>query len=164
MVDMVLLLVAPGGGDELQGFKRGIVETADLVVVTKDDGDLAPAAGRLAADYAAALPLVAGRGAWRPRVVRCSALTGNGVGDVAAAVAAFFAATAEARPARRAAQARARFRIEIREALAARLRADAEASRLADALEADVAAERMGARAAARRAIEAFLARSPKRP
>ena len=50
MVDLFLLLVAPGGGDELQGIKRGIMELADLVVVNKADGDLAAAAGRTAAD------------------------------------------------------------------------------------------------------------------
>ena len=44
MVDLFVLLVAPGGGDELQGIKRGIIELADLVVVNKADGDLAPAA------------------------------------------------------------------------------------------------------------------------
>ncbi len=42
MVDMFLLLLAPGGGDELQGIKRGIMELADLIVVNKADGDLVP--------------------------------------------------------------------------------------------------------------------------
>ena len=41
MVDLFVLLLAPGAGDELQGVKRGIVELADLVVVNKADGDLA---------------------------------------------------------------------------------------------------------------------------
>ena len=58
MVDLFLVLVAPGGGDELQGIKRGIMELADLVVVNKADGDLAAAAAHTAADYAAALHLV----------------------------------------------------------------------------------------------------------
>ena len=44
MVDMFVLLVAPGQGDELQGIKKGIVEMADLVVVNKADGDLERAA------------------------------------------------------------------------------------------------------------------------
>ena len=38
-VDIVLLLVPPGGGDELQGSKKGIVEVADLIVVNKADGN-----------------------------------------------------------------------------------------------------------------------------
>ncbi|MBY0431424.1 MAG: methylmalonyl Co-A mutase-associated GTPase MeaB, partial [Rhodospirillales bacterium] len=50
MVDMFLLLLVPGGGDELQGIKKGIVELADLVVVNKADGDLAAAAERAAAE------------------------------------------------------------------------------------------------------------------
>ena len=49
MTDFFLLLILPGAGDELQGMKRGIVELADLVVVTKADGDLAPAANRAVA-------------------------------------------------------------------------------------------------------------------
>src|SRR5262245_23088470 len=44
MVDLFLLLVNPGGGDELQGIKRGIMELADVVAVNKADGDLAAAA------------------------------------------------------------------------------------------------------------------------
>ena len=70
MVDLFLVLVAPGGGDELQGLKRGIMELADLVVVNKADGDLAAAAAHTAADYAAALHLVRPRIAgWTPRVL-----------------------------------------------------------------------------------------------
>jgi LAO/AO transport system kinase len=42
MVDVFLLLAQPGAGDELQGMKRGIVELADVVCVTKADGDLLP--------------------------------------------------------------------------------------------------------------------------
>ena len=56
MVDLFLVLVAPGGGDELQGLKRGIMELADLVVVNKADGDLAAAAAHTAADYASRAP------------------------------------------------------------------------------------------------------------
>ena len=39
MADLFLLLVPPASGDELQGIKKGIVEVADIVVVTKDDGE-----------------------------------------------------------------------------------------------------------------------------
>jgi LAO/AO transport system kinase len=55
MVDVFVLLLAPGAGDDLQGVKRGIVELADVVVVNKADGDLAAAAERTAADSANAL-------------------------------------------------------------------------------------------------------------
>lgn len=83
MTDMFLLLLLPGGGDELQGIKRGIVELADLVVVNKADGDLAAAAQRAAADYAAALRFLRGRSAsWEVPVLTCSALTGGGIDQV----------------------------------------------------------------------------------
>lgn len=58
MSDIFTLLIAPAGGDELQGVKRGIMEIADLIVVNKADGDLKPAATRTCADYAGALRLL----------------------------------------------------------------------------------------------------------
>jgi LAO/AO transport system kinase len=58
MSDLFVLLLAPAGGDELQGVKRGIMEMADLVVVNKADGDLKAAAMRTQADYAGALRLL----------------------------------------------------------------------------------------------------------
>ncbi len=58
MADLFVLLLAPAGGDELQGVKRGIMEMADLILVNKADGDLKPAATRTCADYAGALRLL----------------------------------------------------------------------------------------------------------
>ncbi len=58
MSDLFLLLLAPAGGDELQGVKRGIMEMADLILVNKADDDLKPAAIRTCADYAGALRLL----------------------------------------------------------------------------------------------------------
>ena len=58
MTDIFLLLIAPGGGDELQGVKRGIMEIADLILVNKADGDLEAAAIRTSADYSGALRLL----------------------------------------------------------------------------------------------------------
>ena len=83
MVDMFCLLLPPAGGDELQGIKRGIVEQSDLIVVTKCDGDLVPAARRVAYEYMSALkymrPLTK---LWRPKVKMCSAVTGEGIEEV----------------------------------------------------------------------------------
>ncbi len=56
--DIFVLLLAPAGGDELQGVKRGIMEMADLILVNKADGDLKQAAMRTCADYAGALHLL----------------------------------------------------------------------------------------------------------
>ena len=58
MSDIFLLLLAPAGGDELQGVKRGIMEIADLILVNKADGDLKSQAMRTCADYAGALRLL----------------------------------------------------------------------------------------------------------
>lgn len=58
LCDLFLLLLAPAGGDELQGVKRGIMEMADLILVNKADGDLKPAATRTMAEYAGALRLL----------------------------------------------------------------------------------------------------------
>jgi LAO/AO transport system kinase len=80
MVDCFLLLLAPGAGDELQGIKRGIVETADLILVNKADGDLLGAANRVRADYQAALHLLRPASpAWTPEVLTCSALEQQGI-------------------------------------------------------------------------------------
>jgi len=58
MSDLFLLLLAPAGGDELQGVKRGIMEMADIIVINKADGDLKATAIRTQADYAGALRLM----------------------------------------------------------------------------------------------------------
>ena len=80
MTDLFLLLLVPGGGDELQGIKRGIVELADLVLVNKADGDLAGAAERAVDAYRNALTLLRPRAAgWDVPVAACSSLTGAGI-------------------------------------------------------------------------------------
>jgi LAO/AO transport system kinase len=80
MVDAFVVLVLPGGGDELQGIKRGILELADLVVVTKADGADAKRARRVVQQYASALRLLPPRGpGWVPRTAVCSAIEGTGI-------------------------------------------------------------------------------------
>lgn len=78
LVDVLVLVLAPGGGDELQGMKRGIRELADLIVVNKADGETRQLAKSTASDYARSIP-AAGRGA----VVSCSALEGTGLDELA---------------------------------------------------------------------------------
>src|SRR6056297_1107093 len=58
MADLFVLLLAPAGGDELQGVKRGIMEIADIILINKADGDLKPAATRTCSDYSGALRLL----------------------------------------------------------------------------------------------------------
>jgi LAO/AO transport system kinase len=80
MVDMFLLIMSPGAGDELQGIKRGIMEIADLVLVNKADGDLLPAARRAAAEIESAFHYLRPKSkAWTPRVQLVSALTLSGI-------------------------------------------------------------------------------------
>ena len=83
MVDMFIVLLLPGGGDDLQGIKRGVIELADLIVVNKADGDLKAAAKRSAADYQHALRMLRSPTAgWTPEVATCSAQTGEGVVEI----------------------------------------------------------------------------------
>ena len=158
MVDLFLVLVAPGGGDELQGLKRGIMELADLVVVNKADGDLAAVAAHTAADYAAALHLVRPRSAaWIPRVLTCSALTGTGIAEVWEAVAEFREAVATELPAVRAAQNREWMWSEVTDSLLEALTTDAGTADLARRLEAEVAEGTITPTAAARAVVAAHL-------
>ena len=83
MVDMFVVLVSPGGGDELQGIKRGIMELADLVIVTKADGDLTEAANRAAAEYRAALHLMRPKfEGWSADVRLVSSTEGRGIDTI----------------------------------------------------------------------------------
>ncbi|XP_074891549.1 methylmalonic aciduria type A protein, mitochondrial [Buteo buteo] len=83
MVDMFILLLPPAGGDELQGIKRGIIEMADLVAINKADGDLIVPARRIQAEYVSAMKLLRKRSkVWRPKVMRISAKTGEGISDM----------------------------------------------------------------------------------
>ena len=80
LTDFFLVLILPGAGDELQGLKKGIVELADMIAVTKADGDNRGRAGATAAEYTAALHILTPRSrAWTPPVVAFSGLTGDGV-------------------------------------------------------------------------------------
>lgn len=79
-VDMLILIVSPGGGDELQAVKKGIVEVADMILVGKSDGDLLPAARQTAADYKGAMHFLRQRvQGWETNVVMMSAKTGFGM-------------------------------------------------------------------------------------
>ncbi|MCB0973232.1 MAG: methylmalonyl Co-A mutase-associated GTPase MeaB [Actinobacteria bacterium] len=74
MVDLFILLLAPGGGDDLQGIKRGVMELADIIVINKADGEMARQAQTTASDYAHALSLMRPkRSWWTPQVVTSSA-------------------------------------------------------------------------------------------
>ncbi|MFM7662580.1 MAG: methylmalonyl Co-A mutase-associated GTPase MeaB [Bacteroidota bacterium] len=76
MVDFFILLMLAGAGDELQGIKRGIMELADALLITKADGDNVKMAKLAKAGYANALHLFPPKeNEWIPRTEICSSLT-----------------------------------------------------------------------------------------
>jgi LAO/AO transport system kinase len=83
MTDVFLVLMLPGGGDELQGIKRGLLERADVVAVNQADGQQLERAERTARDYALGLSLMrGGEAGGAPPVLTCSGLEGRGVDEV----------------------------------------------------------------------------------
>lgn len=89
LVDCLCLILVPGGGDELQGIKRGIMEMADLVVINKADGDRVTAAKAARGDYRHALHMLppATEG-WETPVLLASATEGTGLDEVWEAIEA----------------------------------------------------------------------------
>lgn len=157
MVDAFVLLVSPGGGDELQGIKRGIMELADLVVVNKADGDLAAAAERSVADHRNALGLLRHRWeAWVPEVLSCSAIEGTGIDAVWSALERFSGAVRASGEleSHRAGQAVAWMWSEIDSALRDRFRSSADVAQRLGAVESEVAAGSLSPAAAARALLD----------
>ena len=164
MTDLFLLLIAPLGGDELQGIKRGVMELADLVLVNKADGEQADAAHRTVAEYRNALHLMRPRtSAWTPPVEPCSALARAGIAEAwrrAEECRAALRASGDW-AARRAAQAEAWLREELEAVLYERLREDPRLEARAARLEDGVRAGRIAPPAAARDLLDTFLTGSP---
>lgn len=159
MSDLFVLLLAPAGGDELQGVKRGIMEMADMILVNKADGELKAAAARTCADYSGALRLLRKRPQdpeGFPKVMMVSALRGEGMKEAWEEMKRLVEWRRETShfKARRAAQARYWFEQEVRQGLLARLETP-EAREALDQAAADVAE----GRATATRAAQDVLAR-----
>jgi LAO/AO transport system kinase len=80
MTDLFLVLMLPGAGDELQGIKKGVLELADIIAVNKAEGDGLPRARAAAAEYKAALHILAPSSPnWTPAVVLISGLANEGL-------------------------------------------------------------------------------------
>ena len=78
--DLFVLLISPGGGDELQGIKRGIMEVADIIVVNKADGNNKNQAQITAKEYSMALNLKPkSKNQWIPKIIVASAYEKNGI-------------------------------------------------------------------------------------
>jgi LAO/AO transport system kinase len=159
MVDCFLLLLPPGGGDELQGIKRGIIELADIVVVTKSDGDLAASAARAEADYRHAIQLLRPKHpGWAVPVQSVSARDGHGIAEVWSLVQGL-EAHLRARgllDRRRADQAARWMWDEVDDGLRAALLDRSATGDLAQRLEADVRAGTISAGSAASALLEEF--------
>ncbi len=83
MVDFFLLLALAGAGDELQGIKRGIMEMADGIVITKADGTNIDRSKRAKIEIENALHLFPlSESGWRPKVLLCSALQNTGIAEI----------------------------------------------------------------------------------
>ena len=160
MTDMFVLLLLPGGGDELQGIKRGIVELADLRLINKADDGMEERARQSATDYANALRLLHPRLAgWKVEVRTCSARDNTGIRE-AWEVALQYRRTLEAGgefAARRAGQARDWMWSEVHDCLALALRDDARVRAEVPALEAAVSEGRIPPTVAARQLLDLFL-------
>ncbi len=162
LVDLFVLLASPSGGDDLQGIKRGIMELADLVVVTKADGDLEASARHAAADLQRALHLL------RPKhdglstaTLLVSSPTGTGIAEVWEQVTdahRHLSATGQLATLR-AGQARAWMWDEIRAGLAERFREDPAVTEDLSGLEAAVQAGEIAPTAAAQDLLDRFTRR-----
>lgn len=83
MVDLFMLLQISGAGDELQGIKRGIMEMADLMVITKADGENIHKAELAQTQFQGALRLFpVPESGWRPKVYTSSAVARTGLEEV----------------------------------------------------------------------------------
>jgi len=94
MVDFFLLLMIAGAGDDLQGIKRGIMELADLVAITKADGPNKLIAEGARITYQNALHLFTSKTpGWKPQVLTCSALENSGIRELWELILAYFEIT-----------------------------------------------------------------------
>jgi len=91
MSDMMLLLLQPGAGDELQGIKKGVVELADLLVVNKNDSDKKDIAKQTKQFFANAVHILSPRHEdWTVKVLLSSALENQGIEDVWGHIKTYF--------------------------------------------------------------------------
>jgi len=160
MVDMFGVLLAPAGGDELQGIKRGIMELADLIIINKADGDLLKPARLAAADFNGALGLIQPKyKAWKADVRLVSSLEKTGIDEIWEAAEAFRAALTESGEGTRLRQRQAEAWLwaELRQGLSDALTGDKALKTAIEGAEVAVAEGRELPPAAARSLLAGFL-------
>ena len=138
MVDIFVVLMLSGAGDELQGIKKGVLELADVLAVNKADGSNVEKAKQAAVDYRRALHLVQPPGAvWEPPVLTCSAIERTGLDEVWSAIEDHRQVMSESgeREARRRAQTLTWMRTMLQERLLAHFDRDPEFATAREAAE-----------------------------
>ena len=166
MTDMFILLLAPAGGDELQGIKRGIIELADLILINKADGILADVAWKAAGEYRLATQLVRGRSPhWHVPVDVCSALEDKNIAESWARVKDYWQALEPHGEiaTRRAHQACRWMWNEISDALDQRFREHPAICRQIETIEADVSSGKLPPTTAAQRLLQFFIEHNERR-
>lgn len=165
MTDMFVLLMQPGGGDELQGIKRGIMELADLILINKADGELKSLATQAASEYREALNLLRSRTAdWKVKVQTCSALESTGIDDAWDVMSSYWdmlVAKDQLNP-RRADQACTWMWSEVQDSLIADLKADRNVQEHLAELEAAASSSTLPAGKAAERLLEIYRRQGEK--
>jgi len=158
MVDIFLAVLIPGGGDELQGIKKGLIEIADLIVINKADAD-PKKAERSARDYRAALHILTPVSPdWTPPVLTASGLKNQGLDKVWTAIERHreIMTANGARAARRADQNARWMWAQVNDRLGEAFRAHPDVAGLAPDLERQVREGRLPPSTAADRLLAAF--------
>jgi LAO/AO transport system kinase len=156
MVDFFMVLMLPGGGDELQGIKKGIMELADALVINKADGDSENLANLARQQYTSAMNLLRHTSFWTPRVMTCSALKMINIDSVWGMLVDYYYMAQEegAFQAKRARQNKDWMQQLVNEMLLLKLHQNPRVKAMLPALQRDVEAQRITAYAAARQIID----------
>ena len=156
MVDFFLVLMLAGGGDDLQGIKKGVIEIADMIVINKADGDNISRARRAAADYQSAMNILSPRSEnWVAPVLVASGQDNVGLDAIWGKIGEHRdrLTTSGEFAERRQEQAVSWMRDMLHDRLIAALRADPETSRRIEKIEQEVREGRL----VATRAVDTIL-------
>ncbi len=159
MVDFFVLLHQPNSGDDLQGIKRGNLELADFVIVTKADGDLLASARKAQTDLMSALSYFATSGQPAPPVIACSSVMGEGLQEILENIRSAFNTHKKSGKfeSRRKQQMLDWFHEEVHEQLLAAVKRDPSMAILIASSEADIAMGKVAPSTAAEQVVEKFL-------
>ena len=158
MVDFFMVLMLPGGGDELQGIKKGILELADSIVINKADGESENLARMSKTHYTSAMNLLRHTSFWTPRVMTCSALKSVNIDTVWGMVVDYYTQAVDqgAFENKRALQNRDWMHQLVNDMLLQRLAQNPDVKKLLPLLEQQVENHQTTAYAAARRIMDLF--------